>query len=196
MWIALQVRPKSEHLVALLLHNKGYECLLPLRSHKALNSPGQLRQIPLFPGYLFCKVDFNCSGPRVVTTPGVIRILGCSGHPSPVPDREIAALRKIADSGLECGSCLCLSAGQQVRIVSGPLVGISGIIVQRNGSQRLVVSIEILRRAVSVAVREEDLVPTDQHSNFGVREQRGSFSSEAISLKPHRDSRNLTGLPG
>src|SRR5437762_13159790 len=98
-WFALQVRCRREQICARILRSKGYEEFLPLSciaaDRKDFYAPVEPR--PLFPGYVFCKLGGSARGP-IMTTPGVIRVVGYGGVPSPITEEEIASIRSIADS--------------------------------------------------------------------------------------------------
>ena len=154
-WLALQVKPRSELLVASVLNGKGYENLLPLydRGNRNRSRCRNANKVPLFPGYVFCRFSTNASG-RIITTPGVIRIVGNGRTPIPLPDHEIAALKRIVEYGVEVEPC-DFKTGDIVTIVCGPLRGVRGSVFSWKGKHRLVVSVELLQRSVWVTVESE-----------------------------------------
>jgi transcription antitermination factor NusG len=158
-WYALQVRPRFEKIIATTLLNKGYEGFLPLYRHRSRWSDRIKEvQLPLFPGYLFCKFDINNRLP-ILVTPGVMHIVGIGKTPHPVEDGEIAALKVIVISGLQTEPRSYLNVGEKVRIEVGPLAGVEGILLALKGSNRLVVSVGLLQRSVSVEIDESWVVP-------------------------------------
>ncbi len=160
-WYALQVRPRFEKVIASTLLGKGYEGFLPLYRHRSRWSDRMKEvQLPLFPGYLFCRLDLNKRLP-VLVTPGVMHIVGIGRTPHPVDEEEIAALQSIVVSGLQAEPRSYLNIGERVRIEIGPLAGTEGILVSLKGSNRLVVSVSLLQRSVSVEVDEAWVVPID-----------------------------------
>ena len=71
-WFAVQVRARYEKVVAYILENKGFEHLLPLYTVQRQRSDRAVAlQLPLFPGYLFCRLDLNSRLLPLFTTPGV-----------------------------------------------------------------------------------------------------------------------------
>ena len=161
-WVAVQVRPQREKLVSFLLENKGYDQFVPTyRPKRRLGAIGV--DLPVFPGYVFCKLKPMNWGAKIVTTPGVIRILGVPGNPSPIPDQQIAALRKIVYSTTSCRPCPYTKLGETVRIVNGPLTGVAGILTRVSSHRRFVVCVDILRRAVSVEISSDDLATVTDH---------------------------------
>jgi transcription antitermination factor NusG len=141
-WFAVQVRARSEKLVAYILQNKGYEHLLPLYSVKRQRSDRVIGiQLPLFPGYLFCRLDLTTRLLPLFTTPGVLRILGVGPTPSPVDDSEMNAILAILKTGRPTRPWPMPVDGEQVRIEAGPLCGVQGILVGHKKNSRLVVSV-------------------------------------------------------
>src|SRR5438876_11782810 len=91
-WFAVQVRARSEKLVSSILENKGFENLVPVYNVKRSRSDRVLGiELPLFPGYLFCRLDLTQRLLPLFTTPGVVRLLGVGNRPVPVDASEIDA---------------------------------------------------------------------------------------------------------
>jgi transcription termination/antitermination protein NusG len=151
-WVALQVKPKAEKIVASILGGKGYEHFLPMYTRR----PARIRRgdsphpLPMFPGYVFCRYRCSTNG-LMVTTPGVVRIVGIGRTPAPIDDQEISALFKIVEAGLPVEPCE-FQRGDRVEIVSGPFQGVLGQVMSMRGEHRLVVSVELLQRSVSVNI--------------------------------------------
>jgi transcription antitermination factor NusG len=152
-WFAVQVRARSEKLVSSILENKGFENLLPLYSIRRQRSDRVLGiELPLFPGYLFCRLDLTSRLLPLFTTPGVVRLLGIGNTPMPVDDSEIDAVRAIIKAGRSPRPWPMPEAGQRVRIEAGPLTGVEGVLVGQRRKSRLVVAVTLLKRAISVEV--------------------------------------------
>ena len=160
-WYALQVRPRCERVIASALLSKGYEGFLPLyRQRRRWSDRMKEIELPLFPGYLFCRFDLNNRLP-VLVTPGVMHIVGIGRTPHPVDEEEIAALKLIVISGLQAEPRSYLTIGERVRIEIGPLAGVEGILTAIKGTSRLVVSVTLLQRSVLVEIDESWTVPLD-----------------------------------
>ena len=151
-WFALQVKPRHEKKVAEALRRKDLEDFLPrylaLRRWSDRVKPLEL---PLFPGYVFCRFDRRHSL-IALTTPGVVSILGNGKTPVPVPDSEIACLQAIVQSRLPARPWPFLRIGQSVRLEYGPLAGLEGILLDFKGQYRVVVSVTMLQRSVAVEI--------------------------------------------
>ncbi len=108
-------------------------------------------EAPLFPGYLFCRFDPQHRLP-ILKTPGVIQIVGYNRIPTPIDEIEIKAIQTLVASGLQTQPWPFLAVGERVRIESGSLRGLDGIVVKMKENHRLVVSITLLRRSVAVEI--------------------------------------------
>jgi len=151
-WFALKVRPRHEKTTAWALHNKGFEEFLPLyRSRRRWSDRIKELDIPLFPGYVFCRLDPEDRLPAL-TTAGVVALVGIGKTPSPVEEAEIVALQAVVRSGLRAEPWPFLRIGQAVRIELGPLAGLEGILAEIRNRHRLVVSVTLLQRAVAVEI--------------------------------------------
>src|SRR5690242_13176457 len=99
-WIAVQVRCGSEKTVSEGLQQRGYEQFCP--TYVRRRSRGvqmETVQRPLFPGYVFCRY-IRVPRYRILTTPGVIRMVGIGNRVVNIPDCEIDAIRRVVNSGL------------------------------------------------------------------------------------------------
>jgi transcription antitermination factor NusG len=152
-WFALQVRSRLASTAAVVLRTKGYEELLPLyRSRRRWCDRVKEIKLPLFPGYLFCRFDPDDHQVPVLTTPGVIGIVGAGKTPIAVSDEEIEAVRRILSSGLAAQPWPFLSVGSRIYISRGPLTGLEGIITNTDKTYRLVVAVTLLQRSVAVEI--------------------------------------------
>jgi transcription antitermination factor NusG len=151
-WFALQVSSKREALISASLRMKGYEEFLPQYSDKRRSASG-VREVsmPLFPGYVFCRLDLSHRILPVLTTPGVIGMVGIGKTPIAVADTEIDAIKAAVELG-QIEPYPRLAVGQSVEMTNGPLAGCEGIIVRIRNSWRLVISVTLLQRSISVEI--------------------------------------------
>jgi transcription antitermination factor NusG len=153
-WFALQTEPRHEKKVALFLKQKGYESLLPMyRQKRRWAHRAVTLDLPLFPGYVFCRFDSSVPG-KAVFTPGVSRIVGFGGRPSEIPSDEITSLQLLARSTLLREPWTYIPDGTLVQVETGPLAGVEGIICTDNDRRRLVISVSLLQRSVAVQLDE------------------------------------------
>ena len=154
-WYALQVWVRKEGAIATQLQGQGFECFLP--KYKSLREWSDRKkevEQPLFPGYVFCKFDYSQRRP-VVITPGVLQVVGCGRTPIPVADKEIEAIQVAMASGIQSQPWPYLEVGERVRIHSGTLSGIEGILVNFKGKHRVVLCVSLLQRSVALEVDVE-----------------------------------------
>ncbi|MBL8227795.1 MAG: hypothetical protein JNL98_04940 [Bryobacterales bacterium] len=148
-WYAVHVRCGKEHRVAYLLAEKGYECFLP-----SIRETGATAE-PVFPGYVFCRINLGDRSTRVVSTPGVIRILGYGPRPEAIPDAEIEALRRTWEANVRVEPIAYLRSGQRVRITRGALQGIEGLMCEHKAQRRIVLQVALLQRSVALEIDPE-----------------------------------------
>jgi len=151
-WFAIMARTGREKSSTLLLENAGYECLLPVSKYTRHWSDRKKEvEVPLFPGYLFCRMD-PCNRLPVLMTPGVIQIVGAGKTLIPVQEEEIVAIQRVVRNGLVTMPWPYLQVGQVARIEEGPLRGMTGIIVRIKSGMKLVLSVSLLQRSVAVEI--------------------------------------------
>jgi transcription antitermination factor NusG len=158
-WWALYTRHQHEKTVAEVLAAKGLEVFLPLyHSMRRWKDRRKMISLPLFPCYVFVRGGVNCRLP-IVTTPGVCMILSKGDHASTIPEAEIEALRRAVENPLRVEPHPFLRCGERVRIRRGTLEGVEGILVRKKNSIRLILSVDMLARSVSVEIDAEDVEP-------------------------------------
>ena len=151
-WFGLKVRPRREALASAGLRAKGYQELAPTYvSRRRWSDRYKDVALPLFPGYVFCRFDPRYRLP-VLTTPGVVGVVGLGPTPQPISSAEMDGIRALLQSGLLAEPFPFLRQGDRVRIEEGPLTGTEGIIVNVKDSCRLVVSVSLLQRSVSIEI--------------------------------------------
>jgi transcription termination/antitermination protein NusG len=151
-WFAIMARTGREKSTTLLLENAGYECLLPVSKY-ARQWSDRIKEVevPLFAGYLFCRMDPHNRLP-VLMTPGVIQIVGVGKTLIPVAEEEIAAIQRVVKHGISTMPWPYLQVGHVARIEEGPLRGMTGIIVRIKSGLKLVLSVSLLQRSVAVEI--------------------------------------------
>jgi transcription antitermination factor NusG len=151
-WFALQVRSRKESLVSAQLAGQGFECFLPTyKSSRKWSDRVKESEQPLFPGYLFCRFDFQSRRPLVVT-PGVMQVVGIGKTPMPIADAEIEAIQLAQASGMPSQPWPYLEVGERVRVNYGTLTGLEGILINFKGNHRVVISVTLLQRSVAMEV--------------------------------------------
>jgi transcription antitermination factor NusG len=151
-WYAIYTRHQHEKMVARLLSDKGFEIFLPTQTvaRRWKNRTKEL-SLPLFPCYIFLWGTLK-RRLEIVTTPGFHSFVGFGDQPVTISQEEIDAVRHALMSGARVEPCPFLRYGDKVRISSGPLEGIEGILIRKKNSYRLVLSVELLEKSIAVEV--------------------------------------------
>ena len=160
-WYVLHTRSRFENVVNDGLAKKAVEAFLPkMRVRSKRRDRRLLIDVPLFPGYVFVRSSLD---PReqldIVKTVGVVRFIGDSQGPLPVPDPTIVSLRIMvaSDSPLTTGQRL--RRGERVIVVNGPLAGVTGTFVRYKNQSRVIVGITALGQYAAADVLAEDVEP-------------------------------------
>jgi transcription antitermination factor NusG len=157
-WLAVTVKPKHEKLASVALRNKGCEEFLPLyRVRNRWSDRVKEVELPLFPGYLFCRPR-RMHPAHILATLGVKEFVEFGAGPAPIPAQEIQVIRTLVDSGLPLGPMPFLKVGQRVRIARGALRDVEGILLELKDDLRLVVSMNLLQRSVAVTIDRDFLI--------------------------------------
>ena len=151
-WHALYTRHQHENAVAQALSARGFEVFLPQyrTAHRWKDRDKELL-LPLFSNYVFLHGGLDRML-MLMTAPGVHSLVSWGGRAANIPWEEIEAVRRLIASSYEVEPHPFLKCGDRVRVTSGPLEGIEGILVRRTRGYRLVLSVEMLSRSASVEV--------------------------------------------
>ena len=151
-WNAVYTRHQHEKIIAKSLAEQGLEVFLPTyNTIRQWTDRKKQISLPLFPCYVFLRGDFE-RRLRVLRTPGVCFFVMVGGQPALIPDAEIDAIHRAVESGHRVEPHPFLRTGDWVRVKSGPLADVEGILVRRKSSYRLVLSCILLGKSVSVEV--------------------------------------------
>jgi transcription antitermination factor NusG len=164
-WYAVYTKHQHEKKCADLLRQKSIEVYLPLyQSARRWQDRKKVLSLPLFPSYVFLRSDLQ-GRLDILNTPGVFFIVGNARGACPIADTDIESMRVVTKSRLAIEPHPVLKSGDHVRICRGPLAGVHGILTRVNNQDRLVLSVEPLRRAVSVEVNIADVEKTGRNSS-------------------------------
>jgi transcription antitermination factor NusG len=103
--------------------------------------------LPLFPGYVFVRLALR-DRMRVVQIPSVVRLVGFHSRPTALPETEMEIMRTGLSERLRAEPHPFLTVGRRVRIKSGPLAGLEGILLRKKGHFRFVLSVTLIQRSV------------------------------------------------
>ena len=153
-WYAVQTYARHEKVVAQRLGECGVTTFLPLVNEiHRWSDRKKIVQLPLFSCYVFAKTSpTNVGRLRVLRAEGVLSIVGTHGQGTPIPEHEIESVRILVQQHLPWESHPFLKIGQRVRVRSGALSGMEGVLVSRAGDRSLVISVDAIQRSLAVRV--------------------------------------------
>jgi|SRR5215471_6396825 len=161
-WFAAYVRCRHEKRVADHLAVRNVDRFLPLyQEQREWSDRKTLVLLPLFPGYIFIRIDRNdrlC----VLEIPGVLYLIGSGGHPEALEDAEIEQLRAAARPGNDPRPHAFVHVGDRVLVTRGPLEGTEGYVVREKNKSRVVLALDLIQRAMSVEVDSNAIAPVPQ----------------------------------
>jgi len=175
-WYAIYTRARHEKSVAELMKRRSIEHFLPsyIAERKWKNGRAKV-EFPLFPGYVFVHMVLR-DRLQVLRVPGVVRLVGFSDVPTPLPEDDINIIRSALASGIVAEPFPYLKVGSRVRVRSGPLEGLEGILHHKKGKSRLVVSVDAVMQSIAIEIDADLVEPADAFSAFRLaREQMLRF---------------------
>jgi transcription antitermination factor NusG len=159
-WYALHIKSNFERVAATILEGKNLEVYLPTyRRRRRWSDRTKEIDCPLFPGYVFCRFDVNSRLP-ILTTSGVLSIVGNGRTPAPIAEPEIEAVQAVTKSGRISMPWPFLRTGQRVVIRKGALAGLEGILLSSPNRYRIVISINLLQRSIATEIDADMVCPT------------------------------------
>lgn len=153
LWYALSTRSRHEKLAYEELNRRGIYAFLPLRRiTRRWSDRMRIIEEPLFRGYLFVHASLSDRW-EILGARGIVRFVGPSAaRPFSIPEKEINAVRLFIENDLSVDPYPYLKEGERVYVRSGPCRGVEGFIIRKGHHSRLIVSVDLLSRSVSVEV--------------------------------------------
>ena len=156
-WYAIHTRSHFEQKVYDGFCGKSIEAFLP-RCQVISRRRDRRKKIfvPLLPGYVFAHTDLNPSEYLdILKTVGVVRMVGFEGKPVPASEEEISSLMILVGTDRTEQNRTYMKSGDRIMIMEGPFKGLVGFYLRHKGkSDKVVVSIELLRRSLAVEIED------------------------------------------
>ena len=158
-WFAAVTTPQHEKSALRHLDSSGIETFLPTyQLCRTWKNRQKVRvELPLFPTYLFVHID-HAERSQVLRTPGVRQLVGNSREPVSLADREIDFLRMTLHEQT-AEPYAGLVEGQRVRIKSGSMRGVEGLLIRQSSEWRFILTVQLIHRYVAVEVDASSLEP-------------------------------------
>jgi transcription antitermination factor NusG len=163
-WFAVYTTCRHEKRVARHLENRHIEHFLPLyrTQHNWKDGTRAVVDLPLFPGYLFVQIAL-ADRLNVLAVPGVVSIVGPPSHPAGLPDFEVATLRAGLDP-MRVQPHPLLTVGQRVKIKTGALAGLEGVVLREKSGFRVVLTLDLLMQSIAIEVDGDDVEVVNESS--------------------------------
>jgi transcription antitermination factor NusG len=161
-WFAAYTTPRHEKAVVRQLEARHVEAFLPLYTSVRRWSNGckVVVEQPLFPGYVFIHIQRKDTV-QVLQAPGVVSIVGNGRAPSALSSGEIESIRAALPQ-----RCFephpYVAVGDKVRVIEGPLAGMSGILLRKKNNLRVVLTLELILQSVAVEIGMHEIEPFRQ----------------------------------
>jgi transcription antitermination factor NusG len=158
-WYAIQTRCKHEKKVAQQLIYDGVGVFLPLaRVVHRWSDRAKTLDMPLFPTYLFVRTALS-PGVRlkILQAGGVLGFVGKNGWGTPIPDKDIEDVKTLVSAKVPCYVYPFLSKGRRVRVTSGCLQGIEGVLVESASERTLVLSVDVIHRSMVIRITDYEV---------------------------------------
>lgn len=151
-WFAVRLREKFRFSTEQMLSAQGIEFFSPMTTElRQWSDRRKVVSLPLFAGYLFCRFEADRYG-AIVRTLGVIDLVRVGNRLAEVDPEELDAIRRALHHELAVEELPALVVGQRVRVISGPLCDVEGVLLQTRTQSKLVLSISMMQRAVAVQI--------------------------------------------
>jgi transcription termination/antitermination protein NusG len=158
-WYAIRTRSRHEKLAVRELDAQGIAVFLPLvTSMRQWSDRRREVALPLFPGYAFVRIAYGSAERiRVLRTTGVVSFVGPAVSGASIPDEQIESIRTVLIRKVSVNDHPFLKIGERIRVRSGPLRGVEGILVEVKRSRTLVISVEPIQCAVCIKLDDYEV---------------------------------------
>ena len=152
-WYAVYTKPRAEKQVNQRLMEEGVETFLPLqKTFRIWSDRKKLIEKPLLPSYLFVKTKVK-NFHHVYRIQGIVKFVSFEGKPVSIPKKQIDNLRLLVDSDAHIEvSSENFSRGDNVEVISGALVGLTGELIRIGNKNRVVIRIDRLDQNLLVKI--------------------------------------------
>ncbi len=156
-WYALHTRSHFEQKVYDGLRGKSVEAFLPrIQVISRRKDRRKEIMIPMLPGYVFVRSNLEVEEYwKIIKTVGIVRMVGFKGKVIPAKEEEISSLMILDGTNRTVKNRAYMQKGDRVMIMEGPLKGLVGFYLRhRNRTDRIVISIELLHRSLTVEIED------------------------------------------
>jgi transcriptional antiterminator RfaH len=160
-WYVVHTKIRQEALAMTNLNRQGFECYVPMiKMEKMRRHKATLVEEPMFPRYLFIRLDTSGSGPSwspIRSTLGVSQLVRFGGQPAVVDSKLIELLRTREQMGQPER---LFKSGERVVVADGPFAGIEAIFKTADAESRAMILLEMLSKPVAMRIETASLRKT------------------------------------
>jgi len=163
-WIAVYTKPRHEKVVQAEFEEKQIESYLPLiRKKHRWSDRMKWVETPIFKSYIFARIELK-NYMDVLQTHGVHHIIKFQNKIAVIPEFQIKNLKKMIDGGFDPFPSDYFVVGDEVKVMGGPLKGITGVIARSDSADKLIIKIDAIQHAVAVQI-ESKYLKQNNHVN-------------------------------
>ncbi|HLO57953.1 MAG TPA: UpxY family transcription antiterminator [Bacteroidales bacterium] len=143
-WYACYTKPRAEKKTQIKLEKAGITCYLPLKTERRKWSDRlKTVSVPLFTSYVFVQIE-NHEFNKARIEGDIAGFIIFEGKPVPIPDDQIETIKRLVASANELEIAPeGMQPGQKIEILGGHLMGIRGELVRHQGTQKVLVKLDI-----------------------------------------------------
>jgi transcription antitermination factor NusG len=152
-WYVFYTAPRAEKIVQQELYFQGYEVFLPRIKTLRIWKNRQKKMIDqiLFPSYIFVNTE-ECNLFKIRQIKKIVTFINCGGIPSIIDVNCIEGLKRMLNLEQEISVESNFSEGENVRIISGPLIGYEGVLVTQKGKTRFGIQLKEICQTVFIDI--------------------------------------------
>lgn len=152
-WFAVYTNPRAEKLVHERLQVVGIESFLPLqKTYRKWSDRKKMVLKPLLSSYVFVNVTPK-QFPKVFMTNGIVKFVSFEGQPVAIPQKQIDNLKLLVNSDAEIEvTTEQFAKGDQVEVMNGSLVGLTGELIKVGGKNRVIIRIDKLEQNILLTI--------------------------------------------
>ncbi|MBD3288865.1 UpxY family transcription antiterminator [candidate division KSB1 bacterium] len=177
LWYAVYVRSRHEKKVATEFRQRNIQHFLPLipRLHQWKDRKKYV-DMPIFPGYVFVRMRL-ADRLKILSVQGVAWIISFRNMPAPIPESQVENVRRALTMPELIRPAEYLNEGDPVKIIHGPFRGVTGKLIKKHGEHQLLVSIDLIKQAVSLKIDSSWLKPAKEFSAYDNKREIRAVSS-------------------
>ena len=161
-WYVVYTRPQHEKKVAEQLTRLGIENFLPMiRTLRLWSDRRKYINAPLFPSYVFVKLEDRLSYFRSLDTSGVLYFVKNGKEIAGIDEPTIFGIRNIISNapGDITVSAEYFSPGEKLVICEGPFTGLNCEMISYNGKQKVLLRVDLISRNVIADLPVHYVIP-------------------------------------